>query len=460
MSNPRGKSVISPSGAFIIALLYVCLIPPLFRPLVYRIDPAGYYSWARSVLIDGDLNVKNEFVHFDLDKDTPTTRTGYKHSQWAAGSGFLWLPAMAVADVVVAASNSQGVPIARDGYSWPYVMAAALSSTLAGLGAVLLIYSLARRLFGDFAALLATILIWLATPMVYYQYYEPLFSHASDVLFNALFVVLWWHARQRGYKPNWMFVLGLVGGAAVWLRTQNVILLAVVLLEAGYDLVSSVRHHTWRSSIRPLSFRVLALLGGFLCLFVPQLLFWRTVYGTWIVNTYQATGGGTFDWHARHVLEVLASTDRGVFIWAPITLVCLAGVGWLFRADCRLAVLLSSIALLQLYVIGSWSHWEGGAAFGPRFWIAQAPFFALSLAALVDHMNQRFGGIRLRFVLILVGGLFILWNVLLMLQYVTGMVAATGQVELAKMIENQLVVGSRAVELIAQRLKWFEVALH
>ena len=61
MSNPRGQSVLSPSGAFIIALLYVCLFPPLFRPLVYRIDPAGYYSWARSVLIDGDLNVKNEF---------------------------------------------------------------------------------------------------------------------------------------------------------------------------------------------------------------------------------------------------------------------------------------------------------------------------------------------------------------------------------------------------------------
>lgn len=91
------------------------------------------------------------------------------------GAVFFGCP-MAVADVVVAASNSQGVPIARDGYSWPYVMAAALSSTLAGLGAVLLIYSLARRLFGDFAALLASILIWLATPMVYYQYYEPLFS--------------------------------------------------------------------------------------------------------------------------------------------------------------------------------------------------------------------------------------------------------------------------------------------
>jgi hypothetical protein len=460
MLNPKSQSARPRSGALLIVLIYILLLPALFRPLVYRIDPAGYYSWARSVLIDRDLNVKNEFVHFDLDKDTPTTRTGYKHSQWAAGSGFLWLPAMAVADAAVAVSDSLGAPIVRDGYSWPYVMAAALSSTLAGLCAVLLIYSLGRKLFGNFAALLASIVVWLGTPMVYYQYYEPLFSHANDALLNALFVVLWWHARRRGYRPNWMFALGLVGGAAVWLRTQNVILLAVVVLEAGYDLVLTVWRHTWRSDIRPLCFRVAALLGGFLCLFVPQLLFWRTVYGSWIVNTYQATGGGTFDWRARHVLEVLVSTDRGMFVWAPITVVCLAGVGQLFRADRRLAFLLSTIALFQLYVIGSWSHWEGGAAFGPRFWIAQVPFFTLSLAALVGYVNRRFGRFRSRFVLILVGGLFITWNVLLMLQYVTGMVAATGQVELSKMIVNQFVVASRGMELVAQRLNWFETIVY
>lgn len=458
MSRRGARIVRSASGAFLIILIYIALLPPLFRPLVYRIDPVGYYSWARSVLIDGDLNVKNEFVHFDMDKDTPTTPTGYKHSQWAAGSGFMWLPAMAVADLGV--GSSTGAPVARDGYSWPYVLAAALSSTLAGLGAVLLTYALARRLFGRFAALLASIVVWLATPMVYYQYYEPLFSHANDVFLNALFVVLWWQARRRGYRWHWMFTLGLVGGAAVWLRTQNVILLAVVGLEAAYDLVASIRRRAWRSQLRPLAARVGALLAGFLALFIPQLLFWHTVYGAWVVNTYQATGGGTFDWRGQHVLEVLLSTDRGLFVWAPITLVCLAGVAFLFRADRRLACLLSAVALLQLYVIGSWSHWEGGAAFGPRFWIAQVPFFTLSLAALVAYLTRRFAGFPLRFALVALGGLFIAWNAFLMLQYVTGIVPATGAVNLSRMIANQFEVAARGVELVMQRLKWFGTILH
>ena len=257
-----------------------------------------------------------------------------------------------------------------------------------------------------------------------------------------------------------MFVLGLVGGAAVWVRTQNVILVVVVVLEAGYDLVLSIQYRLWRSSIRQICARVAWLLGGFLCLFVPQLLFWRTVYGSWLVNTYQATGGGTFDWRARHVLQVLVSTDRGMFVWAPVMLVCLIGVGRLFRADRRLTLMLGTIAIFQLYVIGSWSHWEGGAAFGPRFWIAQIPFFTLSLAALVGYLDRRFDRLHLRVVLVLVGGLFIVWNLLLMLQYVTGMVASTGQVELTRMIENQIVVGSRAIELAAQRLKWLQTLLH
>ncbi len=454
--NPKDQPARRVAGPLLIVLIYVLLLPPLFRPLVYKIDPAGYYSWARSVLIDGDLNVKNEFVHFDLDKDTPTTPTGYKHSQWAAGSGFLWLPAMAVADIVVAADNERGTQIARDGYSWPYVTSAALSSTIAGLFAVLLIYSLARKLFGDFAALVAAICVWLATPMVYYQYYEPLFSHANDALLNALFVVVWWQGRRRGYKWTWMLALGLIGGAAVWLRAQNLILLVVVGLEAIYDLVAAIRCGAWRVAIRPLAIRVAALLGGFVCLFVPLVVFWRTVYGSWVVNTYQATGGGTFDWHARHVLEVLVSTDRGMFVWAPITLVCLAGVGFLFRADRRLAFLVSAVALLQLYVIGSWSHWEGGAAFGPRFWIAQLPFFTLSLAALVAHVDRRFARLPLRLGVVAIAGLFIAWNVLLMLQYVTGAVPAVGRVDLPVMIAKQFETTHRALELLAQRLRWYQ----
>ncbi len=437
-------------GWRLIVLIYLVLLPALFRPMVYRIDPVGYYSWARSVLIDGDLDVRNEFTHFDMAADVPTTPTGFMHNQWAAGSALMWLPLMTVAHIAV--SLGSGLGIAADGYTWPYIWGAALTSTLTGLGAVLLSYALARKLFGSFAALLSAVVVWLATPLVYYQYYEPLFAHANGALLNALFVLLWWYGRQHGRRPIWMFGLGLVIGAAVWLRVQNAVIGLIVSVEAGYDLLRDVAGSGWRTSPRRFFVRNAPLVAGVALLMVPLLLFYHTVYGAWILNTYQATGGGTFDWRAPHLLDVLVSTNRGLFVWAPITLLCVVGVRWLFQADRRLATVLSSIALSQLYIVGSWSHWAGGAAFGPRFWADLVPCFVLGLAALVRHLDQR---LRIpRFGLALAGSLFVVWNFLLMVQYATGLVAAVGPVDPAKMIQNQLLVAPRAWGQVSQRLRF------
>ena len=437
-------------GWRLIVLLYLVLFPALFRPMVYRIDPVGYYSWARSLLIDGDLDVRNEFTHYDMAGDVPTTPTGFMHNQWAAGSGLMWLPLMKVMHLAVSLGSWPG--IAADGYSWPYVWAAAFTSTMAGLGAIVLTYTLARRLFGNFAALLASLVVWLATPLVYYQYYEPLFAHANDALLNAVFVLVWWHGRKHGRKPVWMFGLGLVIGAAIWLRVQNIIMLIIVLLEVGFDLLRDAARDGWKASARQSVVRIAPLAGGVALLLVPLLLFWHTVYGAWILNTYQATGGGVFDLRTPHMLDVLVSTNRGLFVWSPVTLLCLAGVWWLFRADRRLAIVLSGVFLLQLYIVGAWSHWAGGAAFGPRFWITMVPYFILGLAALVHYLDHR---IRLpRFGLVLAGGFLVVWNFLLMLQYATGMVQAVGSIDLTKMVQNQLLVGSRASQHIMQRLKW------
>jgi hypothetical protein len=438
--------------------VYLLLLLLMFRPMVYPIDPAGYYSWARTILIDGDLNVANEFSHYGV-KDVPLTPTGYEHNQWPAGSGILWLPLMLLAHAGTTLAASLGAPIAADGYSWPYVFAASLSSTLAGLAAVLITYALARKLVGNFAALLSSLVVWLATPFVYYQFYEPLFAHANDVLLNALFVIGWWHARQRGDRFAWMVILGLISGLAVWVRVQNAVLLLAVLVEASYDFVVSARHRAWRSGLRQSGLRVAGLVAGFSIFLIPLLIFWHTVYGSWIVNTYQASGGGTFDWRAPHVFDVMISTDRGLFVWAPITLLCLMGVPWLYRTDRRLTALLSGIALLQLYLIGSWSHWEGGAAFGPRFWIGLTPFFTLGLAALFDHLDHAIGAPTSRVALVCMGVLFIAWNSLLMVQYRAAMVAATGPVQLDRMIQNQWLAGQRAAELVVARLEWLRAIL-
>jgi hypothetical protein len=429
-------------------VIFLALFVPLFRPVVSVIDPVGYYSWARSALIDGDLDVTNEFTYYGMDKWVPTTPTGYLHNQWSAGSSWIWLPAMSVVHLVLSLGARLGMSIPTDGYSWPYALAASLTTAFTGLAAVLLTYHLARQFFSDFASLVSAIAVWLATPLVFYQYHQPIMSHANDALLNALFVLIWLYVRKSGYSAIPVLGLGVVIGAAVWVRAQNGVLLFVVLLEIGYDLFVEIRMN---ADIRSVLARSGLLLVGFGIPFVPLLAFWHRVYGAWVVNTYEASGGGFFDWRAKHMLDVLISTDRGLLVWTPIIALCAIGVLRLYAIERRLTLVLGGIALLQWYVIGSWSAWYGGDAFGPRFWIALTPFWGLSLAALVNHLDR--STFRRRFILASAMALFIGWNFLLMLQYSLGIVAPSGPVDLRVMVNNQFMIAPQIFSHVAARIK-------
>ena len=58
---------------------------------------------------------------------------------------------------------------------------------------------------------------------------------------------------------------------------------------------------------------ILALI--FVLLFAPLMIFWRVVFGAWLLNTYSTIHGPhAFDWGGHHVLNVLFSSNRGLFI--------------------------------------------------------------------------------------------------------------------------------------------------
>ena len=63
-----------------------------------------------------------------------------------------------------------------------------------GFLAVVLSASIARRLVGR--GWLAAIVVWIGTPLVYYMYITPPFSHASSAFAVALFLFVWLRVRE------------------------------------------------------------------------------------------------------------------------------------------------------------------------------------------------------------------------------------------------------------------------
>ena len=134
-----------------------------------------------------------------------TSATGLRRNFAPMGSALLWSPFYAIADAGVRVARMFGSAIPADGFSRPYIAAITYGSALYGFLAIVLSAMAARRLVGGGATSLAA--VWLGTPLLFYMYVAPGFSHACSAFAVAAFVFTWLHVR-RSWTPSGVVALG------------------------------------------------------------------------------------------------------------------------------------------------------------------------------------------------------------------------------------------------------------
>ena len=184
---------------------------PAVTTRIYSSDEIQYFAYLRSIWFDRDLSFENEYRYF-YDRGIAvgegfhetflerTTVTGRRINFGTIGCAILWAPFYAAGDL---AARAGGAP--ADGYSRPYVAAVAYGSAAYGFLALVFSTLAAARL--GLRATLAAPLVWLGTPLLFYMYVAPPFSHACSAFGVALFIYVWLRARER-WSPGWMAALG------------------------------------------------------------------------------------------------------------------------------------------------------------------------------------------------------------------------------------------------------------
>ena len=137
------------------------------------------------------------------------------------GCALLWAPFYAVADASVRLGRAAGREATADGYAKPYVAAVAYGSAFYGFVAILLSIGAARRVAGPHGALLSAAAVWLGTPLLFYMYVAPPFSHACSAFAVALFVTVWLHVRES-WTTRGLVWLGLSAALMAMVREQDV----------------------------------------------------------------------------------------------------------------------------------------------------------------------------------------------------------------------------------------------
>jgi hypothetical protein len=428
--------------------LFFLLTLPLVNPWV-RGDGVGYYAYLRSMLIDHDLNFENDYLagnqSFVISRTDARghllpelyTKTGRIENHFSVGPAILWAPVLVTVHLTVIALDHFGAHIASNGYSRPYVVAMGLTTACYGFLSLLLAFRIARKYFDQQWAFLATMGIWLASSLPVYMYFNPSWSHAMSAFSVSLFLWYWDRAKLQRTAGQWA-ILGLIAGLMGNVYYPNVFL----LIFPGLEMIRLARagRDPGRKAM-PLGKLVLsgAIFGAvFLVSLLPTFITREIDYGSPFETGYP--GIRSWNWTSPALLQVLFSSDHGLWSWTPILLLAVAGLYSLYKRDALLGAGSALTFLAYYYFIASYPDWDGLSSYGNRFFISLTPIFILGLASLLTDFSRVVKAPRAAALATTAIVLFTAWNVGFIFQWGTHMVPARGEISWPEMAHNQFVV--------------------
>ena len=402
---------------FLVCLFLLSL--PAVTPRIYSSDEIQYFAYLRSMWFDRDVSFENEYLYFyergvgrsDGFHETfleRTTETGRRLNFGTIGCAILWTPFYAAGH---AAAVISGAP--QDGYSKPYVAAVAYGSAVYGFLALVLAIRCASQLGRNGVG--GGLAVWFGTPLLFYMYVAPPFSHACSAFTVALFTYVW--LRVRGdWSATGLAALGAAGALMAMTREQDVFFIAAPALDW---VVSQVRGS--RLGVRG----VLVAAGCFIGAYTPQLVAYKILNGHFGPH---ASVANKMKWYAPHALEVLFSPEHGYFVWTPLAVLAIAGVigelvppkggivppegGRYGNRPVWIGLLLMTV--LQIYISGSVDSWTVAGGFGQRRFVALTTVLVIGTSALLSYARPR----KLWIAAI---ALCAYWNVALTAEFATGL---------------------------------------
>lgn len=439
-----GFLMLAPRELALLALLFACSLPAVTARL-YSSDEVQYFSYLRSLWFDRDVSFENEYQYFYdhqiaqsadfhrtfLELQTPA---GRRINYGTLGSAVLWSPFYAGGDLIARGMRAAGSDVTVDGYSRPYVATVAYGSAFYGFATIVFGIAAARRLLGR-AGLSAGLAVWLGTPILFYMYVAPPFSHACSAFAVALFVTIWLRVREA-WTVRGAACLGLSGALVAMVREQDALFLVAPAVDYVFSTFTGERRDSTNGRVPVLRSIGAGAAGcaAFALGYLPQLLAYQALNGRPRPSDLVTR---KMTWTAPHALQVLASPAHGFLLWTPLALLCLAGLVLIAttrnrgpkRAEStpslpppgvrverrRIALCMLLMVALQVYVSGAVESWTVAGAFGQRRFVSITILLVIGLAALQQATLAWTPRLFLNAAIIL--GIW--WNVALMAEFAT-----------------------------------------
>ena len=316
-------------------------------------DDTGYYAFLRSAFFDGDLDFFNELRYSHSEKLMPT---GYVFNNWQMGQAILFLPFFIVGHLLALLYQGLGYPISLDGYSAPYYLATAVASVTFLFGGLILVFKTLHTFIDKRFALLVSLSIWLASPLVYFSFIRQRMAHTTEFFLAAALIFAWVHFRPLAGKAldllnhdtvsstensrNPLMVrYALLGAMLGFLCMTRIINIAFFALFA-VDLLWSFRRE-WTTNIsEAVKESVIlggAILGGFFLVMLPQIVCWNQLNGVPFPPRHMKFAGEGLSGISllpllKNAWALFFSSKWGLVFSMP--LIVLGGIGLFLKSEC------------------------------------------------------------------------------------------------------------------------------
>ena len=236
----------------------------------------------------------------------------------------MWAPFFGAGHLVAAALHARHPDVSIDGTSFPYRQAVCVASLVYGLLGCWFAWRFTRRVLPDAPAAAAVTLTMAGSFMLWYLVKEPSMTHAASMASVAAFSWAWAATRARREPAAWA-MLGLLMGLAALIRWQNVLFALLPGIDAAVGLWRGLRTGD-RAAVRRTAIGSLLFLAAMLVGFLPQMLAWKAIYGSFSRARRSAHRCAGLD---PHLTDILWSARNGLFSTSP--LLYLAGLGLILR---------------------------------------------------------------------------------------------------------------------------------
>ena len=379
------------------------------KPWLLIPDGAGYYVYARSLAIRGDLAMVEALERFNAWDYFAISRFGHAANVFAIGTGLLWLPFVTFVHLASILGHAADASINVDGTGIQYLYAIAFGTAFYGYLATCLTYRCVATIASPVDSLLAVMAGVVCTPFFFYAFLAPSTSHVPAAFCVALFLY-WYMVRATDrHRCSYWIVLGSNAGLCALVRNELVLLglsipfIAIVTHArsggAAQDLRKTGRRLAWFTTATAL-----------VC--AGQCVVWLLVYGRPLLVPQ---GSGFLRFLNPQFYELLISSHHGLYSWAPILLLATVGLCLPRTAQNRIGQPTHQLLILlvpQLYVAAIVSDVHAGESFGARRLVSLTPIFTVGLAIILPRLSRWFRAIILT--------LCFLWTSSLMLAFQCG----------------------------------------